>query len=137
MATARRITLRRLRQTGGREVSETMKKIQAYIVYGGRRQFWSASLVLENGYAAFGHICSDPGYMPGDLLLNRPERQAVFKAMGYEVEIVGEPIAGSDNSPPWLLERHADKSHWEEFAAEYKRVEAELAMQSHQENITP
>lgn len=104
-----------------------MKTIEAYIVYGGSREFWSATLVLENGWAAFGHICSAPGFMPGDLLLHRPERLKVFEAMGYKVEIVGEPIAGSDNSPGWLLERHRDKSQWQSFADEYHRVEKELA----------
>lgn len=102
------------------------KKIKAYIVYGGSHEWWDATLVLENGWSAFTHLCSHPGYMAGDLLLKKPKRLEIFKAMGYEVEIEGGPIAGSDNAPPWLIEKYKDQSNWQEFADLYRATEANL-----------
>lgn len=103
-----------------------MKKIKAYIVYGGSPEWWNATLVFENGWPAFSHICSHPCFMRGDLLENRKERKRVLKAMGYEVEIVGEPIAGSNNAPKELLVAFENEAGWRPMADEYARVEKEL-----------
>ncbi len=103
-----------------------MQKIKAYIVYGGSPEWWSATLILENGWSAFGHLCSHPSYMPGDLLLHRPKRLAVFREMGYEVEIQGGPIAGSDNAPEGLVAKYQDESNWKAFAEQYKATEEKL-----------
>lgn len=46
-------------------------------------------LILENGFAIYGHLCSDPGFAPGDLWFRRKERQEEWKNAGLELEIVG------------------------------------------------
>lgn len=101
-----------------------LKPLRAYIVYGGSRDMLHAMLIFENGWAAFGHMCSHPGYMPGDLIVNRSERQAILAEMGYRVELAGEPIAGSDNAPDWLLAAHKNKAGWEPMADEYAKISA-------------
>jgi hypothetical protein len=101
----------------------TLKPIKAYIIYGGSTQWWTATLVFENGWSAFSHLCSDPCFMKGDLWTRRRERQERLRKMGYEVELVGEPIAGSDKSPEGLLEKHQDASNWQEMADAYKELE--------------
>lgn len=100
-----------------------MTKIKAYIVYGGYPNNYSASLIFENGWCAFGHFCSSPGYMPGDLWLNRPERQNALKKMGYEVELHPEIFAGSDASPAWLLEAHKNEAGWKAMSEAYNNLE--------------
>lgn len=103
-------------------------KMKAWIIYGGSPGWWDASLVLENGWVPFGHVCSHPDFMKGDLLLGRTERLAVFDKMGVEIEIVGEPIAGSDNPgiPEGLIEKFKNKDSWKDFAEEYSRTKDEL-----------
>lgn len=96
-----------------------LQKIKAYIIYGGSPNWWNATLVFENGWAAFGHLCSSPGFMPGDLWHNRPERQEILRAMGYEVELVLPPMLS--DGPDGLLEKHKDDSNWKDMAAAYER----------------
>ena len=103
-----------------------MKKMKAYIVYGGSGDMLSASLVLENGWAPFGHLCSAPGFMKGDLWGRRTERQEIFKQLGIELEIVGEPIQGSNNAPAGLVALHKDRSNYQEMADEYDRIEKSM-----------
>lgn len=101
-----------------------MKKIKAYIIYGGSPDWYNATLIFENGWAAFGHLCSHPCFMPGDLWLHRKERQDILTEMGYEVELVGDPIAGSNNPlvPEGLTEKNASDVNWKEMAEEYDRI---------------
>ena len=102
-----------------------MKKIKAYIVYGGSPEWYNATLIFENGWAAFGHCCSHPCFMESDLWESRKERQDILTKMGYEVEIHHEIFAGSDAVPKFLLEKYQDESNYKEMADEYDRIEKE------------
>lgn len=104
----------------------TKKKIKAYIVYGGSPEWYNATLIFENGWAAFGHLCSHPYYMYEDLWGRRQERQAILEKMGYEVEIVGDPIAGSDNAPASLLLNNQNEVNYKYMSEAYERVKADL-----------
>ena len=96
-----------------------MNKIKAWIVYGGSPEWWDASLILENGFVMAGHICSHPYYMKGDLIEHRAERGEALRRMGYEVEVQGEPIAGSDNAPSFLIEANKNEEGYKEFSEKY------------------
>lgn len=104
--------------------------MKAYIVYEEFGEDYLASLVLENGWVAFSHICSHSIYMAGDLFLNNRGRKNVFEAMEVNIEIEGRPISKSDSSLRWLIEKNKDESCWREFADEYKRVKKELFCES-------
>ncbi len=101
--------------------------MKAYIIYGGKPEWYNATLIFENGWAPFGHLCSHPCFMPGDLLLHRPERQAVLARMGITTEIIGEPFAGTDNPllPEGLIALH-EAGAWQSMADEYGRIDKEL-----------
>ncbi len=104
-----------------------LKKMKAYIIYGGGNQMLNATLIFENGWSAFSHLCSHPGFMAGDLIEDRPERREILKRMGIgEVEIVGEPIWGSANAPAGLLEKNKDRSNWQAMSDEYKKIREEI-----------
>lgn len=106
------------------EEVKQLTKLKAYIVYSGDPGWYQATLVLENGWAPFGHLCSHPGFMPGDLIVNRPERQQVFVKMGYVIELTDAPILDK-NAPAELIALHKAKA-WQPMADEYARVEQEL-----------
>lgn len=64
-----------------------MQKVKAWITYSGRPEFWTCSLVLENGYIPCSHICSHPIFAPDDLILGRVHRIEAFKRMGVKIEL--------------------------------------------------
>lgn len=105
-----------------------LKKIKAYIVYYGRPDWYNATLIFENGWSAFGHLCSHPHFMPGDLWERREERQEVLKKMGYEVELHNEIIEDRllPNNHQWLIDNNKNEQLWKPMAEEYERVSQEL-----------
>ncbi len=82
--------------------------------------------MFENGWVPFGHICSHPGYAPGDLWQRRPERQEILKKMGIEVEDTGELIDDStiDETHPDLFAANqgCNQEYWNEL---YKITEGQ------------
>lgn len=103
-------------------MSKELKKIKAYIVYGGSRGMYNATLLFENGWPAFGHLCSSECFMPSDLWLRRKERQTILEKMGYEVELQDEIFAGSDTVPKWLNDAYDNEAGWKPMADEYKKI---------------
>lgn len=102
-----------------------LKKIKGYIYYSGQDQWLNATLVLENGWAPFGHLCSHPLYMPHDLILRRKDRQETLAKMGYEIELVGEP-QDQNNIPEDLLALNQDESNYKEMSELYNKTKIEL-----------
>lgn len=103
-----------------------LKKIKAWIVYGGSSGWYNATLILENGWVPFSHSCSHPCFMPGDLIENRKERKEALEKMGYEIDLQMQPVAGSnDPSVQWLVEKHQNKENWQEMAEQYKNIVGE------------
>lgn len=43
--------------------------------------WWICNAVLENGFYFGQHVCSSPGFAPGDLYFGRPERIAALEEM--------------------------------------------------------
>ena len=75
--------------------------------------------IFENGWSAFSHICSSPGFAPGDLWQRRPERKAILVKMGIEVEDTGEIIddATIPETHPELLKANleCDQKYWNDL----------------------
>lgn len=70
------------------------KTMKAWYVFEGKPEWYHANLLLENGAAPYGHLCSHPAFMPGDLWLHRPERQGQMARAGITLDIQnnGEPV---------------------------------------------
>lgn len=64
-----------------------MKIMKAWYVYEGKPEWYHATLLLENGAAPYGHLCSHPCFMPGDLWVHRPERQRQMMRAGITLDI--------------------------------------------------
>ena len=104
-----------------------LKKLKAWIVYGGSPEWYNATLIFENGWAAFRHLCSHPCYMIGDLIENRQRRKDVLAKMGYKVDLQDNPIAGSDDDRvAHLIPLNANKNNWQEMQDQYKKTELEM-----------
>lgn len=91
--------------------------------------WYTCSAILENGWIPFSHICSDPGFAPGDLWRRRPERQKAMEKLGITIDDTGELIDDStiDESHPDLLKKNKEINHdeWnDKFQAALKSVEA-------------
>jgi hypothetical protein len=67
-----------------------MDKIKGWITWPDQyEQSWChCSLILENGWPIYGHLCSHPGYALGDLW--RSERKNDWEKAGLELEIVAQ-----------------------------------------------
>jgi hypothetical protein len=103
-----------------------MKKMKAYIIYGGAGDLLNASLILENGWSPFGRAVKSVQDMKGELWGLNMEAQEVFKRMEIELEITGDPIYGSANAPEGLLDLYRDRSNYQEMADEYAEFLDEL-----------
>lgn len=64
-------------------------------VNGGSPGWWNCMLIAEDGHVLGGHICSDPGYAPGDLGVvagglgtSRHEQFRAHYPDGYQMEFV-------------------------------------------------
>jgi hypothetical protein len=56
--------------------------VKCYIVYTSKEYGWMpAHLIREDGACLATHLCSEPGYMPGDLYDHRPERKEKLGAV--------------------------------------------------------
>ncbi len=67
-------------------------KIKAWITWPDGSEFgwYHCTLLLENGWPIYGHLCSSPRFAPGDLWFGRKERQEEWKKAGLELEIVDQ-----------------------------------------------
>lgn len=70
---------------------------------GGREDWWYANLIAEDGMGLGSHLCSDEGFMPGDLGViegTRPDRHETFKEHypdGYRMDFVSKRNVKSDH----------------------------------------
>lgn len=81
-------------------------------------QWWYCYGMLDNGFCFGQHVCSDPGFAPGDLLQGRRGRKLALAAVFPElpdVEFSTVEVRGKADLPPW----------WESLANS-KEVQAEL-----------
>ena len=83
------------------------------------KDWYVCTAIFENGWSAFQHICSAPGFAPGDLWQRRPERQEILKKMGIDVEDTSEIIDDStiDETHPELLAKNkeCDQKYWNDL----------------------
>lgn len=93
-------------------------KMKAWFTYSGSRDWWNCVMVLENGYAPFGHLCSHPNFAPGDLFFSRPDRMAAFRKLGIELDIQG--TCQDIDVPADVLEKNKDESNWREMSDKLK-----------------
>lgn len=61
--------------------------MKAFILADGDKDWWNCTLLCEDGWAPFGHLCSHPNYAPGDLWLGRPKRQQAIQELGLTLDI--------------------------------------------------
>ncbi len=101
-----------------------MKQMKAWPCYSGNHEWYNCVLVLENGYAPYSHVCSHPYFAPGDLLLGRKDRLALFKLLG--IEIIMQPICMDLEVPADVLYRNKDPQCFEEFRNEFLAKDKEL-----------
>ena len=104
-----------------RTSTHTPITLKAWFAYEGVPEWYSASLILENGAVPYGHCCSHPCFVPGDLWTGRPQRHEQMRAAGVTLDIQndGEPIHAS-KLPAEVLA--ANKSNAAGIKAFYERV---------------
>lgn len=68
--------------------------LKAWLAYEGQPEWYHASFVCENGAVPYGHLCSHPCFVAGDLWTQREERQEQMRRAGFAIELQnnGEPI---------------------------------------------
>ena len=98
-----------------------MDKLKAYIVYGGSHQWYTCTLIAENGWAIAQHICSHPNFAAGDLWFSRPERAEAMKKIGIDLDVQPGLIHDPDleKTLPGLIAKNKDDSFWKELAQRY------------------
>ena len=79
--------------------------MKGYFVCDGKDDWWVCYGVLENGFCFGQHVCSHPGFAPGDLYTHRPERQAalkeVFGLSPDDIEWETITVSSKDDVPVW------------------------------------
>lgn len=104
-------------------MNDAVQVLKAWPTYSGEGDWFDCVLVLENGWAPFGHLCSHPNFAPGDLWLGRPERMAAFKKMG--IELVLQPITKDMDVPAEVLAKNKDETNWKHFSEQYAALTVE------------
>ena len=102
---------------------KVLTKLKAWFCYAGKPGWYSCTMVLENGWAPFGHICSHPNFAPGDLFYGRPERMAIFKEMGIEID--AQPVCEDKELPPELLQKNKEGVGYEHLSKQYEKLAEE------------
>ena len=102
-------------------------KLKAWCVYSGEPEWCHFTLVLENGWAPFRHLCSHPGFGPGDLWLRRTERHKVMERMGIEIDLQPGTMKQDEfiERFPDTLKKHQAKE-WQPLSDEYERIKKEI-----------
>lgn len=103
-------------------------KLKAWYIYTGQNDWLNAAMIFENGWAPFGHCCSAPGYMPGDLWERRKERQEILKKMSIEVDADPEPVREEEffKVHPEVLDLHKNSTVPNTLNALYTQYQTEL-----------
>jgi hypothetical protein len=81
------------------------EKLKMYFVCSGSDDWWTCYGVLSNGFCFGQHICSHPGFAPGDLYFNRDNRKrALLEVLGVDETIEAETIIvrTAADKPDWL-----------------------------------
>lgn len=109
------------------EQREKMSALGMFFVCDGARDWWNCYGVLSNGFCFGQHICSDPGFAPGDLYFGRAERVAALRELfGVDPEtiecqtIVVRTLA---DKPEWW---DGQKALQDGLAPQYERYSALL-----------
>lgn len=67
--------------------------MKVFFVCDGSGDWWSCHGVLSNGFYFAQHLCSHPGFAPGDLLYTRSERLSALKELfGVTKETESETV---------------------------------------------
>lgn len=91
-------------------------KLKAWFAYSGSPGWFHCTMILENGWAPWSHLCSHPNFAPGDLFIGRKERMELFKKLGIEIDLQG--IVSTDEVPKEVVEKNKDKNNYRQFSEE-------------------
>lgn len=88
-------------------------------------EWWYCQGLLENGFCFGEHVCSHPGFAPGDLLMHRKDRLAALRLIFPEAdpttfELV--QVKTKDDLPDWYKATEKTQDALKPMYAEYARL---------------